>query len=473
MSNLQPTAKIQQALARYLRGHAFALSIRLVAAIILRTGRLLLISLSGFAATLSPAAPEAIPDMQAAAVQEPMADANPEQSQKPTLVPVPELAPEGSPEGAEARSPGNKVHSEITKRAQKLGDIEERLARLQQELADRQQNREVLYLELERNERTIAALASAGRQLRVMINQQHQVINDLSVRLEQTRLDLRVAQEDLEELLRSAYAMGRGDRLRMLLNRDDLSRSGRVFGYYRCLSRARAERIDTAKRLADKLSALRSDAERETLRLQRLAERQAETRSRLQSAGTQRQAIVASLDATIADGIGEVAALNAQAQSLRELIERLRRTLQIAAEIDLNQVDIASQKGKLAWPITKARLTTHFNQIEGGNELHADGVLIAADEGSEVHAVHHGRVIYADWLRGFGLLLVIDHGDGYMSLYGHNQTLLKEVGEWIDTGEIIALTGASGGSGSLGLYFALRYQGKPLNPERWCRQTRG
>ena len=113
MSNLQPTAKIQQALARYLRGHAFALSIRLVAAIILRTGRLLLISLSGFAATLSPAAPEAIPDMQAATVQEPMADANPEQSQKPTLVPVPELAPEGSPEGAEERSPGNKVHSEI------------------------------------------------------------------------------------------------------------------------------------------------------------------------------------------------------------------------------------------------------------------------------------------------------------------------------------------------------------------------
>ena len=161
----------------------------------------------------------------------------------------------------------------------------------------------------------------------------------------------------------------------------------------------------------------------------------------------------------------------ANAQALRTLIERLRRQVQIAAEIEINQEAIVARKGRLAWPISEGRLASRFRGSEGDQDpdLHADGVLIEADEGSEVRAVHHGRVVYADWLRGFGLLLVIDHGDGYMTLYGHNQALLKEVGEWIATGEVIALTGASGGSGNRGLYFALRYQGKPLDPERWCR----
>ena len=202
--------------------------------------------------------------------------------------------------------------------------------------------------------------------------------------------------------------------------------------------------------------------------MRRLAQRQAETRLRLEAVQVERNAIVADLDATIAAGRGELVTLNADARMLRTLIERLRRQVQIAAEIDINQESIVARKGRLAWPIAGARLSSRFRG--GGDQgLHDDGVLIEAEEGSEVRAVYYGRVVYADWLRGFGLLLVIDHGDGYMTLYGHNQTLLKEVGEWIATGEVIALTGTSGGSGSRGLYFALRYQGKPLDPERWCR----
>lgn len=368
-----------------------------------------------------------------------------------------------------APTPGSEMRSEMAERTRQLDAIEARLGGLRQQLLDREQHRDALYRELEQNERDIAALASAGRQLTLMVGEQQQTVADLGVRLEQTRQDLETAQRDLAELLRSAYAMGRGDRLRMLLNRDDPARSERVFGYYHCIGRVRAARVDAVRHLAAELATLRAEAEEEAQRLERLAQRQSQTRLRLETAQTERGAIIADLDANIAEGRGEVATLNANAQSLRTLIERLRDSLQIAAEIDLSQEDFVSRKGRLSWPIDDAHLIQRFKQVaaDGGDDLHADGVLIAAEEGSEVHAVHHGRVIYGDWLRGFGMVIVIDHGDGYMTLYGHNQTLLKEVGEWIGTGEVIALTGSSGGGGT-GLYFALRYLGEPMDPELWC-----
>lgn len=368
-----------------------------------------------------------------------------------------------------AEPAGNEIEAEMEASAQQLGEIEGRLTRLQQELSDREQQRDALYQELERNERDIEALARAGRQLTAMVDEQQRNVTDLEARLVQTGDDLAVARNDLAELLRSAYAMGRGDRLRMLLNREDLARSGRVFGYYRCIGRVRAARLNAVEQLAAELARLGTESRNEAQRLQRLAERQAETRLRLEAVQVERNAIVADLDANIVAGRGELVTLNANAQALRTLIERLRRQVQIAAEIEINQEAIVARKGRLAWPISEGRLASRFRGGEGDQDLHADGVLIEADEGSEVRAVHHGRVVYADWLRGFGLLLVIDHGDGYMTLYGHNQALLKEVGEWIATGEVIALTGASGGSGNRGLYFALRYQGKPLDPELWCR----
>lgn len=383
--------------------------------------------------------------------------------------PISEPASAPAAERAAVEAPSNAIKAEMEASAQQLGEIEGRLERLQQELSNREQRRDALYQELERNEHDIAALARAGRQLTAMVDEQQRNVAELEARLVQSGEELAAAKNDLAELLRSAYAMGRGDRLRMLLNREDLTRSGRVFGYYRCIGRERAARVSAVEHLAAELARLGTESRTEAQRLQRLAERQAETRQRLEAVQVERNAIVADLEANIAAGRGELVTLSANAQVLRTLIDRLRRQVQIAAEIEINQEAIVARKGSLAWPISGARLASQFRSGRGDQGLHADGVVIEADEGSEVRAVHHGRVVYADWLRGFGLLLVIDHGDGYMTLYGHNQTLLTEVGEWIATGEVIALTGASGGSGTRGLYFALRYQGKPLDPEHWCR----
>ena len=126
------------------------------------------------------------------------------------------------------------------------------------------------------------------------------------------------------------------------------------------------------------------------------------------------------------------------------------------------------KRGHLIWPTT-GRIKHHFGTQIGQSELKWNGVLIEASQGQTVHAVAPGKVIFAKWLQGYGLLLIIDHGNGYMTLYGRNQSLLKKVGDWVKTNTTIATAGQTGGFSQSALYFSLRHNAKPLNPEKWCK----
>jgi len=129
----------------------------------------------------------------------------------------------------------------------------------------------------------------------------------------------------------------------------------------------------------------------------------------------------------------------------------------------------ASARGKLPWPVN-GRLLARFGETRGDDaRTKWDGVMISASSGSQVHAVHGGRVVFADWLRGAGLLVILDHGNGYLSLYGHNQSLLKKPGDVVKAGEAISTVGTSGGQDTPALYFAIRQQGRPTDPSQWCR----
>jgi len=353
-----------------------------------------------------------------------------------------------------------------------LSQIEARMQALKEALAGRELYRDALYAELERADRDIAALALAGHQLTAMVAEQRKALDELDGRRKAAAERLREARAALAGLLRSAYAMGRGDQLRLLLDQQDPNRIGRVFGYYRAIGQVRAARIRDVERLAGELTRLRREAEAESDRLTRLAQRQEKTRQRLAAARAVRAAIVDGLETAIAGDRREVAALDADAEGLRSLIEQLRRKAEIEAEVSLTQEAIAVRRGRLDWPVDDTTVLRGFTGRADARHPHADGVVLAAPLGSEVHAVHHGRVVYADWLRGFGLLLVIDHGDGYMTLYGNNETLLKDVGEWVATGDVIALSGDGGGPGQHGLYFAIRHHGDPLDPGAWCRRSK-
>ena len=373
--------------------------------------------------------------------------------------------------GAHAAAPANGGEDRLEEHQQELETIERRLADLRATLSNRERDREALFAQLRRYEQDIADLARAGHQLSAMIAAQEREIAALDQRLGAARAALTEARAALAELVRSAYAAGPGEHLRLLLDREDLRRIGRVFGYYRALGQRRAERVDEVRRLRGELAALRAETAGESLRLQRLAARQEATRQRLAETRAARRAVLADLDAVIAEERRRAEALRADARALRGLIERLEQQAEIRPELDLMPAAIAEQQGELHWPLDEARLLRRFGEGRERGALHADGVLLAATPGSKVRAIHHGRVVYADWLRGFGMLLVIDHGEGYLSLYGHNQSLLKEVGEWVAAGDVVALAGNSGGRDGQGLYFAIRRAGKALDPAAWCRRT--
>ncbi len=164
--------------------------------------------------------------------------------------------------------------------------------------------------------------------------------------------------------------------------------------------------------------------------------------------------------------------LQSDERDLKALIDGLEQAL---ADIPVEQpleVAFSGRRGRLPWP-ARGRIVKRFGSPRLGGIVW-DGVMISAPKGQEVRAIHHGRVAFADWFRGFGLLLILDHGDGYMTLYGHNQSLFKEAGDWVEENEPIALVGSSGGRQQAGVYFGIRHQGRAVNPVRWCRRpTRG
>ena len=187
-----------------------------------------------------------------------------------------------------------------------------------------------------------------------------------------------------------------------------------------------------------------------------------------QLAGEQaeRARVLAKLQAQLRDKSQELAQLERDEQRLHELVESLQQALRDipAAATDYRSLD--ELKGKLRWPVA-GRISMQYGARQAGGKLKSRGVRISAPAGEEVRAIDKGRVAYADWLRGFGLLLIVDHGKDYMSLYGNNRALFKEVGEWVEGGEVIATVGSSGGQSSAGLYLELRKKGRPFNPAPW------
>ena len=349
-----------------------------------------------------------------------------------------------------------------------LTQMESELTDLERGLEARRRGREALLGELETYERDIAQLANGSRQLETMIKEQVKVQAGLQQDLEAERAALERERRSLAALIRSAHTLGNHENLRLLLDQQDIARQGRLMSYYGYLNRYRLGRLDSFTARAENFERLRAETAEETQRLAMLAGRQKEMRERLAQTQSQRSALLTELEQQIAGGAEQAEILREDTEHLRALVTQLERQGMIMPEVNLDPQPIASRRGQLPWPVSNGGLLlSRFGERAEGSKVQ-DGVLIGVREGSEVRAIHHGRVVYADWLRGFGQLIIIDHDEGYMSLYGHNQGLLKEAGEWVGVGEVIALSGASGGRKTAALYFAIRRDSQPENPEAWC-----
>jgi septal ring factor EnvC (AmiA/AmiB activator) len=193
---------------------------------------------------------------------------------------------------------------------------------------------------------------------------------------------------------------------------------------------------------------------------------QRENASRLAAEQEKRRAILAGLQAGLREKSSELSVLEQDEKRLQQLVESLRRALSDIPAASGSYKSLRELKGKLRWPVA-GKIVRRYGSTQAAGKIRSRGVQIASDAGSDVHAIARGRVVFADWLRGFGLLLIIDHGGGYMSLYGHNSSLYKEVGAAVDGHEVIAAVGNSGGLSAPGLYLELRKGGRPFDPGAW------
>ena len=236
---------------------------------------------------------------------------------------------------------------------------------------------------------------------------------------------------------------GRQELFKLLLSQESPATLGRMLVYFDYYNRARSARIDAVAGELTQLAGLEQETTRVEAELAALEEAQAREVAGLETSRDQRRTAVAKLDADIRDGTAAVGKLRAEEQRLADLVKRVSE-LMAGFPVDTEE-PFARLKGKLAWPV-QGRLAGDFGQSRGAGPVKWNGVLLEASAGTPVRAVYHGRVAFADWLQGLGLLIIVDHGGGYMSLYGHNEALLKESGDWVEPGETIAQVGDSGGS---------------------------
>ncbi|MEP1552977.1 MAG: peptidoglycan DD-metalloendopeptidase family protein [Paraglaciecola sp.] len=269
---------------------------------------------------------------------------------------------------------------------------------------------------------------------------------------------------ELAKQIRSAYMTGNYDFAKMLLNQEDAANFERSITYYQYLNKARKEQIDGFNALVKELELVREKLIEGQSELQRLKSQQVSEQSVLKKQLASRQVTMTKLQASIESDEAKIAQLQINEKNLTEALARAQQRV-TQQNVSLN--GLSEQKGSLLIP-AKGTLRKMFGRFRQG-QIKWKGIVIYGNSGDDVIAIHDGKVLYADWLRGFGLVTVLDHGDGFMSLYGHNQALLKQVGDSVIAGESVALLGQSGGQSRPNLYFEIRHKGKPVNPVSWLK----
>lgn len=348
-----------------------------------------------------------------------------------------------------------------------LDQVKKRIDQLQKTINSTRSQRSSAENALKKVEQNIG---NTRRKLRDVQSQQNQAQAQLA-KLEAEQKALRAAIERQREAMRAdivaAYRSGRQEYLKLVLNQEEPERLSRLMKYYDYFRAARLQRLNTFNQtLADIASNESQIAERMTELDSLRSDLEAE-QARLQQSQKERKSLLAKLDSSLKGHTAQVGQLKANQSELEKVLRAVQQSL---ADLPhhLGNQPFASLKGKLKWP-SRGRLLHRYGSQREQGALRWNGVLLGSPAGSAVHAVHHGRVVFADWMRGFGNLIIVDHGGGYMSLYGHNDSLLKSPGDWVRGGETIATSGNSGGQTQAGLYFEIRHKGNPVNPAIWCR----
>lgn len=392
---------------------------------------------------------------------------------------------------------------------QDIGELKKLLGKLQEEKSGVQKDLRSTETDIGKLEKQVEELQkelkkSEGELLR--LDSEKKKLN--SAKVEQQRL--------IAIQARAAYQGGRQEYLKMLLNQQHPEKFARTLTYYDYLSQARLEQLKGFNETLRQLANVEADINQQQAQLLTQKSDLDSQRAELDKVKSERQQVLAKLNKDVKDRDQKLQAREQDQADLAKVLKTIEETLARQAreaEAARQKALLAQQeaerkrqreaesvvtdaprkpvkstpgalvssagvsyggpfsqaRGKLPWPVD-GRLLARFGESRGDDaRTKWDGVMISAGAGTQVHAVHGGRVVFADWLRGAGQLVILDHGNGYLSLYGHNQTLLKSAGDIVKAGEVISTVGNSGGQATPALYFAIRQQGRPSDPAQWCR----
>jgi septal ring factor EnvC (AmiA/AmiB activator) len=309
-----------------------------------------------------------------------------------------------------------------------------------------------------------------------LIEQQRQGIAQIQQEIKAYKREIESLNKELAGQVRAAYLMGHEQRLKLILNQQDPFISARVMVYFNYINKERLKNLSHKEAAVKLLGKLDQQKKTETELLQQALEDKKAEQALLDQDRKQRNALLAKIKQDYSSNEHQLSQLRENEISLKNLMSSLPITdEELAINVGENKEqeqsksefkgDFTTLKGSLPWPI-KGRLAQTFGSPRA--DSHWDGVLIEANEGAEIKAVTEGKVVYAQWKVGYGMLLIIDHGHGYMTVYAFNQSLYKHENEWVESGDIIATVGQSGGRSQAGLYFGIRQNGTPVDPQEWC-----
>lgn len=354
-----------------------------------------------------------------------------------------------------------------TDSTQRLENVQAELQTLSDEFNQNKASKSELYQQLKDQSKAVSKLNRELHLLDQQLKQQSMQLDKLKQQQQQQQKSHGEQFQALSKQLRSAYINAQPNYLKVLLNQQDPASLSRASVYFDYFHQARQQQLidisSTLQLLASNQQQLLAAQQRQ----QQLYKQRQQQQQTLQESNQQRLATVKQLEKKMNAQDTRISALREEEQSLQTLLKSL--SLQKKATPAPQKFDnfkFAKRKGSLVWPI-KGNVIARYGSSRNLGKLTWQGIMIQAPAGNNVRSSAAGRVVFSDWLRGFGLLLIIDHGDQYMTLYGNNQTLLKEVGDTVNTDELIALSGDKGIRQHTGLYFEVRHKGSPTNPTKW------
>ncbi len=369
-----------------------------------------------------------------------------------------------------------------------LKDVRSRILALQEEMEHTNEDKSEVTDALKHSERRISDVNRGLRDLESRQRKLARTLKQLAVDTQATENQINEQQKRLAELLREHYVQDGGDALKLMLNGRNPGEVARNIEYYGYIGRARAELIRQHRESLNHLHTLQEKTREQNNDLHQVKQERVAQKKTLETEKGARQQVLYKLSEQIRQQRKEIDTLVRDEKRLTRLIEKLARLAATApkpkpqtqpnnktgqsvkevADASLAGLNFPRLKGKLALPVAGEILSKFGQNREDGGPAWK-GLFIRARQGHEVHSVGSGKVAFADWLRGFGNLLIIDHGDGYLSLYSNNESLYKQPGDPVRAGDVVATVGSTGGQNEPGLYFELRHQGKPFDPLTWVR----